>query len=445
MLISDERLMNFCRALNDTVRSGLSLSEAFGILSKSREYSKFLAGAAKMTAAGSQLHEAFAAQKVFPPVFIALLRAGETGGKTEEFLALYADCLEIRIDFRRRIRRAMVYPAFAVLLGAALLTFVMIKAIPTLLGSFFTSGVPVPKQIQWMSALPDYLSEHWPPIVLVLCAAALAARTFMRSRPGRRLTSLAGHWLPVFRFATMEARLYNIYTITGLLLKSGLAPGAMMDVMLKFADDDPVIHGRFLRAASMLAAGNSFAESLSHGLPPEDLRSLEVAERAGRLDETLLRLGKVHFDRHLHRLKLLVSWFKITAAVSIACLAFLIVVAMLGPVITIMLGGTKGLATMPAIGSVPGQAQSPIPANGPQLTNKYPIKDPAALFNQVYGKKVSDLLGNSAAGNNADAATGAKQPPKLRTGQTRLGQGFQLKPRQFQKPVPAAGQTTDTK
>lgn len=424
--------MNFCRALCDTVHSGLPLSEAFEILSRSRKYGRFLAGAEKLTAGGSRLHEAFAAQKVFPPVFTALVRAGEEGGKTEEFLSLYADCLEIRIDFRRRLLRAMVYPAFTILLAAALLGFAMIKVVPTLLGSFFTSGTPVPQQLLWITALPGYLSEHWPPAVLIFCAAATAVRALMRSSPGRRLASLAGHWLPVFRFAAMEARLYHIYTIIGLLFKAGLAPGAMMDVMLQFSQDDPVTRRRFSRAAAMLSSGKSFAESLGPGLPGDDLRSLEIAERAGRLDETLLRLGKVHYDRHLHRLKLLMTGFKITSMVAIAALTFLVIAILIRPVMRVVMGAGI-LPAQQAAGTPSERTRSPGSGQAPADTHM--TKAPETLFNQVYGKKVSNLIGNSAAG--------AKQPPKLRSGQSRLGQGFRLKPRKFQKPVPAENRNSD--
>ena len=111
-MMSDERLLDFCRALVSTVRSGLALSDAFETLAKASRHRRMIAGAAQLTARGVSLHEAFKAQRVFPPVFLALLRAGEEGGKIDEFLELYADSLEVRVKFRRRVERLLVYPAF---------------------------------------------------------------------------------------------------------------------------------------------------------------------------------------------------------------------------------------------------------------------------------------------------------------------------------------------
>lgn len=407
-MISDERLLDFCRALADTVRSGLSLSETFEILAKSPKYGGFIAGAAKLTAGGAQLHEALAAQKIFPPVFNALVRAGEEGGKTVEFLTLYADCLEIRIDFRRRIARALVYPAFAILLAVALLLVSMLKVVPTLLGPLFTSGKDAPPLLLWFANMSSWLSAHWAPALFAAGLAVLALRAFLRSRPGRVLTALSGHYLPVFRFATREARFYNIYTIIGLLLKAGLAPGAMMDVMLQFSEDDLITRRRFARSAVMLSGGKSFYESLG-GLPPEDTRSIEIAEKAGRLDETLLRLGKVHYDRHLHRLKLLVTGFRITAMVTIALLSFGLMVIIMRPVLTALTGSGFGAPAQAAARTPSGQQPQVSWSGGQPLPNSYVVSDPNALFNATNAKDIIELMKKSP-GVKGRAAPGVPKP-----------------------------------
>jgi len=451
-MMSDERLMSFCRALTDTVRSGLSLSEAFEILSRSPKYGKFIAGAAELTADGSSLHEALKAQKIFPPVFIALVRAGEEGGKVAEFLTLYADCLQVRIEFRRRIGRALVYPAFAVISAGALLLFALFMVLPMILGPFFTAGIAVPGQILWLSGLPGYLYKYWPPVILVICIAALAFKIFLRSGPGRKICALAGHWLPGFRFATGEARLYHIYTTMGLLLKAGIGPGAMMDVLLQFSQDDPVVHRRFLRVSAMFSGGKSFSESLGGGIPADDLHSLEIAEKAGRLDETLLRLGKNHYDRHLHRLKLLVTGFRISAMVTIALLSFGLFLVLMRPVLS-LLTGTQGFAPDPRGLTTPsGQAPSPAGVSGGlQLPNSYVVGDPTALFNKASGKRVLELMKKSASKTPISTAERSlpagrqAQPEEPRTGKKKLGPVSPIKTIKFQKKATTPIKPTDIK
>ncbi|MCX5794016.1 MAG: type II secretion system F family protein [Elusimicrobia bacterium] len=357
-MISDEGLLDFCRALADAVRSGLPLGEALEILAKSSSQGRALRGAAKLTAGGRPLHEALQAQKIFPPVFIALVRAGEESGKVDEFLDRFADCLEVRVDFRRRLQRAFMYPAFTVLLAAGVFLFLSLKAVPMIIEPLLSAGVAPPRAL-WLQSLSEYLSEHWQVILVLLIAAGLALRALARSGPARKLWALAGHWLPVFRFAAVHSRLHQICTTMGLLLKAGIPFGTMMDVLGQFFQDDSVTRRHFSRASALLSKGGTFCESVGGCLPPDDRRSLEIAEKSGRLDEALIRLGKTHYDLHSHRMKLLATGFKISATVALAPLCFGLIMALLWPVLS-SLSAVKGFIADPrSFGSAPAGDREP--------------------------------------------------------------------------------------
>lgn len=396
-MMSDERLLDFCRALVSTVRSGLTLSDAFETLAKSSRHGRVIAGAAKLTAGGSPLHEAFKAQKIFPPVFIALLRAGEEGGKIDEFLELYADCLEVRVEFRRRIERLLVYPAFTVILAGGLFLLASLKVVPLVMEPLLKSGAALPAQAFWFTNLAERLYERWPLIIMFASVSLLALRAFLRSGAGRKVRGLAGHWLPLCRFATEEARLYSIYTTMGLLLKAGLPLGMLMDVLLQFSQDDLITKRRFRRAAEMLSAGTSFSGSVAGLMPEEDRHSMEIAEKAGRLDETMLCRAKLHYDRHLHRLKLLVTGFTISTMIAIALICFALIMTIVWPVISV-LGGMKGGGGSGLGLAGPAAAlNQALPANnGSARRKKSTVRmfedAKTEMFNKKHGKEVSDFI-----------------------------------------------------
>jgi len=157
-MMSDEVLLDFCRALVSTVRSGLTLSDAFDTLKKSSRHGRMIARAAELTNRGAFLHEAFAAQGIFPPVFLALLRAGEEGGQIDDFLELYADCLEVRVKFRRQIERMLVYPLFVIVLAGALFLLVSFKVVPLVMEPLMKSGASLPPQAFYSAPSP----RLWP-------------------------------------------------------------------------------------------------------------------------------------------------------------------------------------------------------------------------------------------------------------------------------------------
>lgn len=393
-MISDEKLMNLCRDLSAAVKSGLALSDAFATLARSRGHARVMAGAARLTAAGRMLHEALAEQGGFPPVFLALLRAGEEGGKTDEFLDLYAGMLEVRVEFRRRIGRALIYPAFAGFLALTLLLLFVFKAIPVIMEPLEAAGLPAAARPAWPEALAWFLSAHWPAALAAAFVLFLAARAGVRSAPGRKALSLAGHWLPVFRYLSEQARLYHIYTTTGLLLKAGLPLGAMMDVLAQFAADDPLTRRRFARAAAMVSAGRGLAESMEPLMPPADRPALEMAEKTGRLDETLLRLGRAARDRHMHRLKVSMAVFKLAVLAALAPLCFLLIYMLLRPVLGSLKGAGEGFVAPPVMDSsaLPGGeahyggGPGPVPAEGS------PAEDETARFNREQGGKIAGFI-----------------------------------------------------
>lgn len=402
-MISDQKLLGFCRDLSAAVKSGLPLSEAFETLARSREHGAFIAGAARLTAGGRMIHEALAAQGGFPPVFLALLRAGEEGGKTGEFLDLYAGCLEVRVEFRRRLGRALIYPLFAAGLVLALLLVFAFKAIPLITEPLQSAGLSVVSRPAWLDALAGFLSAHWPAALAGAFVLFLAARAALRSGPGRKVLSLAGHWLPGFRYLSEQARLYHIYTTTGLLLKAGLPLGAMMEVLGQFAEDDPLTRGRFARAAERISYGGGFAESVAPVMPAEDHPGLEMAEKTGRLDETLLRLGKAAYDRHMHRLRVAMSVFKIAVVAALAPLCFLLVYMLLRPVLGVLKGAGAAVAAPPVM-------ESPA-LPGPSSAGTAVPEDETARFNREQGGQIADFIKT----HSAAAAENRAPMPRLKT------------------------------
>ncbi len=402
-MISDEQLLNFCRALVDTLRSGLSINEAFKILSKSQKYGKFIVTAANMVADGKALHEALKYQKIFPPVFIALVRAGETSGKVDEFLSLFADSLEVRIKFKRRIMRALVYPVFTIILIIGLFLLIAFKVFPLIFEPLFKYGITVPDQIIWMNKMTGYLSVYWLPIIVSILILPLIFRVFISSGLGRKILALSGHCFPGFRFATKEARLYNIYTTMGLLVKAGIPLSAMMDILLQFSQDDIILRRYFSRMSDMVLNGKSFTESFAGFISQEDLSNLEIAEKSGRLDEALLRLSKTHYDRHLHRLKLLVTGFKLASIIVIAILSFALLKALIQPSLSLFKDvqnfPLKTDFVMPSMqepyrGKVSEERQSP---------GKAEMYEKTAIFNKIEGGKISDLLKKSSGDSQEEA------------------------------------------
>lgn len=387
----EERLLAFSRALTDSVRSGLPLAETLRVLGKTTGHRAALERAAESVSAGRTLHESLSVEKLFPPLFIALIRAGEESGKVDAFLDRFSAWLEVRIDFRRRLTRAFVYPAFACALAAAIFALFSAKVAPLLLQPLVDAGAPLPKGAVIVMAVGQALLANLHYLLAALVLAVYLLRVFSRSRTGKRLGALSGHWLPGFRYAIEESRYYQIASTMELLLAAGLRPRQMMEILLQFFEDDPVNHRRFTRAAVRLSEGASFSETLGVCFPEEDRPRIATGEHAGRLDETLGKLAKSHHERHMHRLQLTATGFQLAATVALAPVCFGLIMWIIWPAFSLLstAGSTLTNTAASPVESGPAPSRS---GSAPQSAASPPRKTSAARFNEIQARGVLDYM-----------------------------------------------------
>ena len=394
------------------MRSGLPMAETLRNRSRFSLGDRRLAAAADLGSEGKTRHESLGAQGLLPPILIALIRAGEESGKTDAFLDRFSAALETRIDFSRRLNRALVYPAFTGLLAGAIFLAFATKATPMLLQPIIDAGVAVPAGAQKIMRVGEFILSNW----VLLLGAFLAGVALLwgaaRSSPGRKARALAGHWLPGARYACEEARHYQFEATLELLLSAGLRPRQIMEILLEYFRDDPLLYRRLSRGAVLLTQGKGFTESIGSCLPPDDRPRAAIAETAGRLDETLGKLAVEHRERHMHRLKMAASAVQIGAVVTLAPVCFALIMCILWPTLSMLRSAGSQLsgigASVPEGG--PSGAFAPLQLEKPvQAETKA-----AARFNETHAKNVLDFMqAHKARGEDSRTAAAIKRKPMM--------------------------------
>src|SRR3989344_9109172 len=154
----------FASNLSAMVSAGLSLSRAFAVMerqTKNKRFKTVIAGLALRLSGGDSLASALAVYPdVFPPVFTAMVAAGEESGKLPQALQVVADQLTKSYDLRRKVRGAMIYPAIIVVVIIAIGILMMIFLVPNLTAIFKDMGAELPLSTRIVIAVSDLLSQH---------------------------------------------------------------------------------------------------------------------------------------------------------------------------------------------------------------------------------------------------------------------------------------------
>ena len=145
------QLATLTRQLAGLIDAGLSIDEALSVLGEQAENpreTELLARLRQDLASGVSLSAALGRQeKVFPPFYRALVRAGEESGKLPGVLLRLADYLERREELRSRVSMAFIYPAMVLLVSCVVIAGMLTWVVPQMVQVFqgAKQALPLPR------------------------------------------------------------------------------------------------------------------------------------------------------------------------------------------------------------------------------------------------------------------------------------------------------------
>jgi type IV pilus assembly protein PilC len=177
------------RQLATMVTSGVTILRALYVLeeqTQSKLLKRALVQIRKDVEAGLPLSDALARHpKIFSPLYIAMVRSGETGGMLESSLLRTADQLEKEDALRRQVRAAMIYPAVVVSFAVTVLIALVAFIVPVFAKVFKDFGGKLPGLTQFTVGLSNFLTSKWYLCIAIVVALAWAFLAWKKSSWGR--------------------------------------------------------------------------------------------------------------------------------------------------------------------------------------------------------------------------------------------------------------------
>ena len=146
--IKQEEILGFARQIATMLSSGANLLQALETLSAegtSRPMRKILSSIHERVSAGDSFVSALRQHPdTFDDVFISLVEVGEYTGKLAGALRELADMMQQMHDAKKKAKKAMIMPAFLVLMSIGMLTFMTTAVLPPLVATFQDMDIEVP-------------------------------------------------------------------------------------------------------------------------------------------------------------------------------------------------------------------------------------------------------------------------------------------------------------
>jgi type II secretory pathway component PulF len=248
---------------------------------------------------GETLSGALAAHpRLFPPLYVGLVRAGEKSGDVAGAFARLAEQLEREEALRGKLLSASIYPLLLAVAGSVAVAVLLVFVLPRFAELLQDSGAALPRSTAIMLGVSTALRRFWPALFLVPAAAGLFATWARSTTEGRRAWSTILLALPIVRGLRRHALAARFARLTGVLLGGG-APllAALEDAAESLAD--PIARDEALRVRTRVREGRSLRDALEEGalFPPLLAQLVGVGEEAGRLREFLLKAADIFEDK----------------------------------------------------------------------------------------------------------------------------------------------------
>lgn len=290
-------LLLFTRQMATMVNAGLPLLQSLDILAEQTEdqqFSRIIQAIAQDVEGGETFSEALRKyHRVFPDLYVSMVRAGEASGDLDGVLIQLADYMEATAELKRRIRSAMTYPVVAFSMIILMATGLIMFVVPQFAVIFNELGGTLPAPTRILIMISDIL-RTWKSILVVLgvIAAVIAVRMYKQTPSGAFNLDKLKLKIPIFGKLNRKASVSRFTRTLATLTRSGVPILQAMEIVERTCGNE-VFARAISSSADSVRNGETLADPLARSgeFPPMVTRMISVGEKTGALEQMLEKIS----------------------------------------------------------------------------------------------------------------------------------------------------------
>lgn len=285
----------YIRQFATLLKAGVSVVDATRILSQQTESKPLMKALLDMEVElleGNPLSSAASKHnKIFTPLFINMIKAGEIGGNLDETLERLAVHFEKQHHTKQKITSALAYPLAVGFIAIIAVIFLLVKVVPTFVGMFQDFGAELPTITRFVLGASKWMQSFW--WVLILFGIALSAIFFVikNNKESRYYLDYFVLRIPIFGKLLQKSFLARLTRTMSSLFASSVPVLQALTIVENVVGNE--IYAQAIRESrKSLEKGNSLTEPMKKhwAFPPLIVQMISIGEKTGSLDEML---GKV--------------------------------------------------------------------------------------------------------------------------------------------------------
>ena len=231
--------------------------------------------------------------KIFPEMYVSMIRSGENSGNLGTILKRLADYYETQERLRGRLKSAMIYPAFMLVFSLLVVVFMVTYIVPKITQIFASKGTLLPLPTRILMGLSDFMIHSWYLVLIGLIILIFGFSAFLRSEFGKKILQQLQLKAPLIGPLMQKVLIARFCQTLGTLLGSGVDLKTALEISRHVVVNQLLIE----QLNKMIIEVNNKGIPLSAAMgrtgyfPDYVQHVVAIGEEAARVDELLERVA----------------------------------------------------------------------------------------------------------------------------------------------------------
>lgn len=313
--VKRDQFIMFLRQFSTLMRAGVTIVDSVKILSQqveSKALRKTLVNIDEELRKGNSLSDSLRKHpKIFEPLTINLIKAGELSGNIDESLDRLATYYDKAYQTRQKVKSAMSYPLVVGVLAIGVVIFLLSTIVPMFAEMFEGFGGELPMLTQIVMMASDFTLQYWYLIVLFAAGVATAIWMMKRNEKGILILDTLLLKLPIFGRILKKSALARLTRTLSSLFSSSV-PILQALTMVEKVVGNAVMSKVIIASRDNLERGGSLTDPMRNhwAFPPLIPHMILIGEQTGSLDHMLDKVADFYekeVEAETDRLKALIE------------------------------------------------------------------------------------------------------------------------------------------
>ena len=339
-LLSSNDISLFCSQVVLILKAAIPLREGIGAISENIETAegkKLILEMKEELDRNSSLSAALGKTGAFPDYMVNMARIGEKAGKLDNVMEALAGYYAREDRLRRRVRSAILYPLILVLMMAAVIAVMVVKALPTFNSVFLDMGGDMPATSRAVIGAGMTIGQSALVAVLILAVLLIVVMILSSTDAGsRRLAGFAARFGPARRLSGKIASA-RFASILSMMLSAGYDTSEALELIPDVIADQTVLE-KIKKSREAVDAGESFAKALETArmFPGIYSSMIHVGVKTGNLDTVMNQLADLYSEEADDSINKAVSVIEPVMVAALSIVIGAILLAVMLPLMGIM-------------------------------------------------------------------------------------------------------------